>query len=494
MIKLIYKSPTVMQIKTDDATLKSLRTLLSYKNSSAQFEYDRLKKQKWMVNKLGAEAYNKTLAAAKKKIDKCLVFDSPEGPWTYTGVAAKIEEAFPGLVVIENNLEYPEAKLLPWHIPMKNKLRYYQIEAVKRLIEAKHGAVAMATGSGKSSCITQCVKELGLKTVIMCPSISIAEQLYDNLKINFGKKKVGRFDASHKESDKQIIVAVAQSLTRVEPESEHWEELSKTQVFIADESHQTPAETFNKVCFGVFANVPYRLFFSATQIRGDGQKVLLDGIIGPVVYEYSIEQAISDGYLVPMHFKMVRVNKASAHMPEDPNENTRLHLYYNKNVTQKAADIANNAVSVLGRKVLILIDEIEQFWHISGKLQHDYMFAHGGNLNAKQKEMVPEQWHAPDNNRLVEEYNAGGASIMIGTSAVSTGTDIRAADFIIYLQGGKSEVQVKQSIGRGTRLFPGKHNCIVVDFDVFDCSVTHRHALERKKFYEQSGKFEYVEM
>lgn len=483
-----------MSVKIDSIYVDKLREGLTYKNTSAEYEYNRLKQSKWMASRYGHLWFKNKLEESRQRITHCLLFEGPNGYWTYTGLCNVIEELFPGNVVVENNLTYPESRLLPWHTPMKNELRYYQTEAVKALIEAKHGAIAAATGSGKTSTLTQVVKELGLQTVVAAPSISIVEQIYKNFKINFGKKKVGRFDGTKKESDKQIVVAVAQSLSRVEENSEHWDNFRRTQVFIADESHLFAAETLQKVCFGVFANTPYRFFTSATQIRNDGQKLLLDAIIGPIVHEYTIEQAIKDNYLVPMVFKMVRCKTENKNMANDPNEITRDHLYYNPKVIEKAAEIANNAVSTMGRKVLILIEEIEQFWHISNKLNHKYEFAHGGNLNQKQKDMIQEKYRNPDNNQLVEEFNAGSIPILIGTSCISTGTDIRAADFIIYLQGGKSEVQIKQSIGRGTRLFPGKKNCIVVDFDVDNCHITHRHALERKKIYQQIGDFQYVEM
>lgn len=36
--------------------------------------------------------------------------------------------------------------------------------------------------------------------------------------------------------------------------------------------------------------------------------------------------------------------------------------------------------------------------------------------------------------------------------------------FLVYWMGGSSEIQVKQAIGRGTRITPDKNSCYVVDF------------------------------
>jgi superfamily II DNA or RNA helicase len=55
---------------------------------------------------------------------------------------------------------------------------------------------------------------------------------------------------------------------------------------------------------------------------------------------------------------------------------------------------------------------------------------------------------------------------------------------MIYLMGGKSEIQVKQAVGRCTRKVPGKDNCMVIDFDVVNIESQHRHAQTRKLIYE----------
>src|SRR5690606_39357903 len=59
----------------------------------------------------------------------------------------------------------------------KHELRYYQKEIVDALCDAKHGAVEVGTGLGKSKCILHQTKRLGVQTLIMAPSTSIARQL-----------------------------------------------------------------------------------------------------------------------------------------------------------------------------------------------------------------------------------------------------------------------------------------------------------------------------
>jgi superfamily II DNA or RNA helicase len=65
---------------------------------------------------------------------------------------------------------------------------------------------------------------------------------------------------------------------------------------------------------------------------------------------------------------------------------------------------------------------------------------------------------------------------------------------IIYLQGGRSEVQIKQAVGRGTRRVPGKEDFFFFDFDVYNVGTTHRHAEARVKVYEDIYEGSYKEM
>jgi type I site-specific restriction endonuclease len=79
---------------------------------------------------------------------------------------------------------------------------------------------------------------------------------------------------------------------------------------------------------------------------------------------------------------------------------------------------------------------------------------------------------------------------LIGTSAIATGVDLRPTGCLIYLQGGKSEIAVRQGLGRGTRIVPGKKDFWVVDFNVPMSPTLMRHYRARKEIYETMGKVE----
>jgi superfamily II DNA or RNA helicase len=477
---MILQSPTRLILPVEALTetrLDEVRTLLTYTDKKEQFALQKFKQSPWYVRNNGQEAYEAKLLEMKANVKKCLFF---EESWTYSGLRQRLEKKLG--VSTDIKFTYPTPNPIPWYEPLPYKLYPYQEEAISKLLEVKHGGIEFSTGLGKTNIILSLVKQLGLKTIVMTPSTNISEQIYELFVKHLGKAKVGKFFDGKKEYKKLITIANGQSLTKVVEDSEIWNELSTCKVVCADESHCLPAVTMEKVCHGVAANAPYRFFFSATQLRGDGLGLLLEAITGPMVMKMDAKQGVDGGYLAKPIFHMYSIPSETTFESQDANVMTRRHLYYNKNVIEKVANLVNNAVSV-GLPTLVLIEEVEQFTKLLPYLKHSVSFAHGPL--AENREKVPKEYWESDTTALVKDFNEGKCKFLVGTSCVSTGTDIKPVKFLVYWQGGRSEVQIRQAIGRGTRLVPGKTNFHVVDFDIVDVPVVHRHSVARRKIYNE---------
>lgn len=480
-------SPTKMYLP-EELPRHELDILLTFHDKKIDFQITRMKKSSYLAWKLGPEGFKEALDDLKSQQKKTLLWEDHGGRYTYSSFCDTIlnhfKHRFDLKVVTE--YEFPEEELFAWHKAPTKKMRSYQQEALEKLLEVKHGAVEIGTGLGKSFILMNIAKRLGQKTVVMTPSVSIARQIYDEFVEAFGTRYVGAFYDSKKQSNKKIVVSVAASLARVSVEgesNEHFKNLSSATVFIADESHTCPAKTLEDVCHRLLGNAPYRFFFSGTQIRGDGLDLLLKGITGPIVFRMTVKEGVEQGFLSRPIFHMVGVKSQAFLDSHDANEMTRTHLFYNPHVNKVAAAIANKSVSVLNHPVLILVDEFEQFAHLLPHLKHKVAFAHGGVTKDNAK-YIPVEYHKSDPNALVEQFNNLEIPILVGTSCISTGTDIRSVKTIIFLMGGKSETQIKQSVGRGTRLFEGKKDFKFYDFDVTNIPMVHRHATERVMIYD----------
>jgi superfamily II DNA or RNA helicase len=500
-MRLIVDKNTPSQLDLDpEATpeeAKQLSELLTFRDRSVEFLIARHKKNyRWKDS--DPEQWQTALDNLKEKLYRTAIFKTEAGFATYAGLADFIVQAMPG-TVIENQVEYPPFRSVAWAEVPKNEPRYYQTEAHEALVKAKHAGVELPTGSGKSTIIENICHDIGHQAVIMAPFTNIARQLYRNFTKHFGKKWVGLYGDGKKEM-KRFTIAVAQSLTRVEPGTEAYDFFSQAKVFIADESHMCPATTLEKVCSGVMAQAPYRFFFSATQTRTDGAELVLKGITGPMVYEKSFQELVDEGFLAKPQWKMVKCPSTNFYNSDDPLKMNQQHLFYSPVVLQKAGTIING-LALRGQRILVLVEEIEQFSKLLPYLKVEARFAHGG-VTKLNKGKLPEMYHDSDTQALVDAFDRGEYPVLVGTSCIGTGTDMLSPETVVYLQGGTSAIQVPQAVGRGTRRgyrYPDGHVKTAFNFVDFmpvisnehvndgdpseKMSIPYRHALARVKLY-----------
>jgi superfamily II DNA or RNA helicase len=481
-MKMILETPTTLRLPENS---DAVRRFLTFRDRSVDFQLRKAKRNwRWANNDPAGHADH--VQNLEAQINRCLVNVSEDDvPRTYAGLWKDLENRF-GWELEPADFDRKLNPIgLPWqHEP--HKMYYYQEEAMERLMAARHGAISLPTGSGKSLILLNLAKRIGRKSLVVTPSRAITRQLYADFVNCFGNKNVGMYGDGKKDVGKLFTICVAQSLVTIEPGSEAWEIFSDASAIMWDECHTTPAETFEKVCNGLSANIPNRFFVSATHSRADGSELVLHGITGPIVFSKSYKELVAEGYLSPLIFRTFEVPIYGNANSDDAMKETRNQLYRNPNVNSLAADIASKAVTLAGRQSVIIIEEFKQFLQLKNFMTVPYEFVHGG-VQGENKKVVPQEYWKSDTERVISDFNCGKVKCIIGTSAISTGVDLRPVGCLVYLQGGTSEVGVCQAIGRGTRLPPGKTDCWVVDFKVRGSKMMERHFEERVKIYETFG-------
>lgn len=480
--------------------LARLTSLLTYKNTSEQFLYNKHQRN-FYSKKSNPIWWERRLIELRNNITKVLVFKDEDGnTYIRPGSLPYLKDLN---IEVENQIVYPTPKVMPWAKVLPFELHDYQKESVRKLIEEKHGNVELTTGSGKSSIILKVCRETGFRTAIVAPSKSIFLELLDKFELHLGRGQVGRFGDGKKVLGKRLTVCISDSLTNVKPGSKEWEFFSNLQMAVFDESHSLAAETLEEVCNGVFANTPYRLMLSATQTRGDGGDKLLESIIGRTVHILSTKDAVAGGYICPHEFKIVSVRSSNPNLhPEDALENKRVHLLRNTNIGQFIAKLTNTVVTHKKEQVLILVEELSQIAMLLPMIKVPVAIAHS---ETKKERLLELNIEKVDPAESVEKFNKGEVKVLIGTSCVSTGTNIFQTNHTVNWVGGASEIKTKQgAVGRSVRLH--SHNpwaskmevqkvkATIWDFDVIDLpegtdgrSLMEKHLDKRIEFYKESG-------
>ena len=482
-MEMILQTPTKLILPSDD---DSVRKFLTFQDRSVDYQIQKLNKNLRWKNQ-NPESYFERLDELKASRQRCILFQDEDGTsWTFSGLWQDLQQRF-GWTLQSTSKDIKNLSI-PW-TSTPHELRYYQREATEALIKARHAAVELPTASGKTRIIMELLKQTSTQSLIVTPSSAITEQIYDELVKFFGSRYVGQYGNGKKQFNKLFTVATLQALLRLEPSSVVYDTLSTSQVFIGDEAHCLPPDAFQSVCTGVAAHAPYRFFLSATQLRTDGSAMVLRGITGPIVYKKEYQELAEEGYVARMVFKTFSVPSYGA-SSDDPNKETRKQLYCNPNVNRMAADIASKSVLLANRQTVIVVDEFKQFLQLKNYLTVPFEFVHGG-ASKDVKDVLPQEYWKCDTKAIVERFNKGEVKLLIGTSAISTGVDLRPVGCLIYLQGDASEIKVRQALGRGSRLAPGKTDCWCVDFNVTGSRTMERHFLARKKIYETMGIVEH---
>jgi DNA repair protein RadD len=71
---------------------------------------------------------------------------------------------------------------------------------------------------------------------------------------------------------------------------------------------------------------------------------------------------------------------------------------------------------------------------------------------------------AQERANLIRDFKANQIHCLVTVLALSTGFDVPDVDCIIWCRPTKSPVLYVQGMGRGTRIAPGKEDCLVLDF------------------------------
>ena len=207
-----------------------------------------------------------------------------------------------------------ERFLIPPYLEYETGPYAHQGEAVAAWCNAGYrGILEMATGSGKTIAAMICAYRLNqqqkpLLVVVSAPYIPLIEQWCDEIQefgitptnLNRSRGEPGRAQdlgrvrrrLQNQQADVAIVVT-SQAALSMQSFQDELQRFRGPKLLIADEAHNLGSE-------GFISNTPeffdHRLGLSATPVRqydADGTQALLD-FLGPVVYQYTLEDAIGN--------------------------------------------------------------------------------------------------------------------------------------------------------------------------------------------------------
>jgi superfamily II DNA or RNA helicase len=180
------------------------------------------------------------------------------------------------------------------------RLRDYQHEGVYKVLEHHQGLIVLPCGTGKTTLGLALVLALGCTSLIVVPSIDIANQwLKGAAELGLDVGLVGN---QRDEGDRDVVVGIDKSVaTKVERD---WPWGSRFGLALVDEAHHVPARTSQKIMG--YLPALYRVGLTATPEREDGLTALEDWTMGERLLVRSTFAMIQAGYLSSAEIEPVK--------------------------------------------------------------------------------------------------------------------------------------------------------------------------------------------
>lgn len=344
-------------------------------------------------------------------------------------------------------------------------LRPYQQKAVESVFEEfKKGhnrtLVVCPTGSGKT-CLFAKVVELsvqgGKRALILAHRGELLEQASDKLKRACGlNTALEKAESTSLGSNELVTVGSVQTLSQ----EKRLQKFPKDyfDLIVVDEAHHCMSESYQRIL--EYFNKAKVLGVTATPDRADQKN--LGQYFDSKAYEYTLNQAVREGYLCPVKAQMIPLELDINNVGISNGDyavgeiGSALEPYLN----QISLEMLNYCK---GRKTVVFLPLVKTSQKFCELLNlHGF---HAAEVNGASK----------DREKILKDFENGEYDVLCNSMLLTEGWDCPSVDCIIVLRPTKVRSLYQQMVGRGMRLAPGKKELLLLDF----LWMTERHDLCR---------------
>ena len=333
------------------------------------------------------------------------------------------------------------------------ELRPYQreaAEAIEREWESgrRRTMAVMATGCGKTVLFAdvarRCV-EAGGRVLVMAHRAELLGQAADKVARLTGLGcSVEKAQETCASSFFPVTVGSVQTLCREDRLARLG--AGRFQLVIVDEAHHAAAQTYRRVLDFFDARV---LGVTATPDRRG-----LGDVFDSVAYEYGMDRAIRDGWLVPIEARSIplQIDLKGARRSHGDLVAEDVASALDPYMDSIAQEMVN--AGCLGRKTVCFLPLVA-----TSKRFRDVLRAHG--FRAAEVNGASE-----DRAEVLEAFGRGEYDVLCNAMLLTEGWDCPSVDCVVPLRATQSRPLFCQMVGRGTRPCPetGKQGLLLLDF------------------------------
>jgi superfamily II DNA or RNA helicase len=330
-------------------------------------------------------------------------------------------------------------------------------------------AMVLATGGGKTvvgmRIAETMLSSFGLPVLWIAHRTELIDQAVDKAQQVAPTRRIGRYQGSTKEYKAEVVVASIQTAST--PTGLARLSTRRWGLIVVDETHHVAADTYVRVLktLGAYEPTgPLVLGITATLDRGDRRSLgeIFEEVVDPVI---GLAELIKREYLVPL--RGIRIRIADLDLDK---------------VKRSAGDFSGRA---LGQAMsdAMAPRRIVEAWQEHAKGRQTLAFLPSVEMSRDQAAAfvaagIPAvhcDADTPKEQRAgaLNAYRTGTVTVICNVGLFTEGTDLPETECVILGRPTSSTPLYQQMAGRGTRLAPGKRDCIILDV----AGSTKRHKL-----------------
>ena len=354
---------------------------------------------------------------------------------------------------------------------MAIEARSYQTEAVMSVFtyfaaNSGNPVVAMPTGTGKSVVLAMFLQSVykhyqGQRVMMLTHVKELIQQNYEKLVSLWPGAPVGLYSAGLKKKEFNMPITFA----GIGSVAKRAKLFGKIDLVVIDEAHLvSPSEetTYRKFLDDLLTVNPNMkvIGLTATPWRLGQGHITRDGIFTDVCFDITgmvaFNRLIEEGFLCPVipRATMQVLDTEGVHMRGGEFIASELQAAVNKQEVTAAAL----------REVMELAHDRNHWLVFASGVEHAKNIANMLNDMDISAIAIHSEMGDTARDEAIAGFKSGKYRAAVNNNVLTTGFDFPAIDCIIMLRPTQSTVLWVQMLGRGTRPFPGKLNCLVLDF------------------------------
>jgi ATP-dependent helicase IRC3 len=343
--------------------------------------------------------------------------------------------------------------------------RPYQHEAVAALLAATASGIqrpllVLPTGTGKTIVFALLVQRRRGRSLILAHRDELIQQAVDKLHLVDPTLALGVVQATRDEHTAPTVVASVQTLSR---RTRLTRLVPDFQTIVIDEAHHAPAPTYRRIleyCRAWRTDGPLVVGVTATPERGDHHS--LRPVFDRIVYQKTLLEMMQAGYLVDLRALQILLQAdfdALCIQQGDFVEAELESLLLAANApAQVLAAFQTHAAE---RKALLFTPTVALAYAMAET------FCAAGIAAEALDGTTP----LATRRAILHRLHTGDTRVVANCAVLTKGFDEPSVDCIIVARPTQSALLYQQMLGRGTRTYPGKTDCLLLD--VVGVSTSH---------------------